>query len=188
MTAPPEPLTKGSRVVDLVKMVRNQREAFSAVLSPETRAFTETRVLVGSWYPETYLRDLLIAADHVLGTGDLALCEQLGHFSARHDLGGVYKSLLHTEDPWTTLTSLPAVWGLMHNTGRVELEPAAGGALVAVRGYALPNAPMCALLRGWLKEATVLSGGLSVAVVEETCRLRAQEACLYRVSWSRTGE
>jgi hypothetical protein len=171
-------------VVDLVKMVRRQREAFANVLSPETRAFTETRVLVGSWYPEVYLRDLLVGADRVLGKGDLALCEQLGHFSARNDLGGVYKTLLYPDDPWKTLTSLPAVWDLMHNTGVVELEQTEGGARVVVKGFALPNAPMCALLRGWLAEATIMAGGGSVAVVEESCRLRAQEACVYLVRWA----
>ena len=69
-------------------------EAFarvSAQLGPEARAVMENRPLETQWYPYMVYIEMSEVIDRVLGTGDLALVQEMGSFSCEHNLTGIYR-------------------------------------------------------------------------------------------------
>lgn len=182
------PCAKGTALVDLVRIARQERESYAPILPPDTLAFLETQILPGSWYPEVHLRELLIAMDRIRGRGDLRHCrEVLGPASAAKDLqGGVYQALLKAGDPARTLQSLPILWSLYHDTGILSVEAGeTGNTTLFLEEFGLPSAALCATTEGWMLEAVRLAGGASPAVVHDACVSRGAGTCSFRVSWSR---
>jgi hypothetical protein len=178
------PLAKGTTLIDLVKMARKQRAAFDALLPDETRALVDSRILAASWYPEPHLRNLLIAADGVLGKGDLALCRTLGRVAARATLESLYKSVVVPGDVLASLRLVSMSWSFMHNTGTVTVEaPSERLVRMTVRDFGLPSLPVCIVFAGWIEGKVEVAGGRA-EVVEEKCRLRGQEACVYAIHWT----
>jgi hypothetical protein len=178
------PLAKGSHLIELVKWARAQRSAFEKFLPPETRSFLETRILVGSWYPEIHLAHLLAATDHVHGKGDLAFCLTLGRMSAKNQLQGTYKATVAPGDPLHTLSLLPTMWPLHHNTGSLSMETVSKEHVrFVLTGFGYPNRPHCVSMCGWF-EGTVTEAGGQAQAVETDCRARGDEACRYDVRWT----
>lgn len=188
MSAPQDgvPRAKGTALVDLVRIARQEREAYARSLTAETLSFLELEVLPGSWYPEVHLRDLLIATDRIRGRGDLSHCrEVLGPRSAEKDLQGVYQALLKTGDPARTLQALPILWSLYHDTGIVSVaNDEAGVATMFLESFGLPSAALCATCEGWMLEAVRLAGGASASVRHDSCVMGGSGACRFRVRWS----
>jgi hypothetical protein len=179
-------LAKGSHLVDLVKWARAQRSAFEPFLPPETRAFLDTRILVGSWYPEIHLSHLLAATDQVHGKGNLAFCWNLGRMSAKNQLQGTYRTTVAAGDPLRTLSLLPTLWPLHHNTGSLSLHTVAKQHVrFVLTGFGYPNRPHCVSLCGWFEGAVIEAGG-QAHVVEEGCRVSGNEACIYGIRWTMT--
>jgi hypothetical protein len=180
------PCAKGTALVDLVRIAAQERDTYAPLLLAETLAFLDTDVLPGSWYPERYLRDLLLATDRLRGRGDLSHCrEVLGPRSAAKDLQGVYRALLKTGDPARTLQALPILWSLYHDSGLVSLDAGpANGITLFIEGFGLPSEALCATCEGWMLEAVRLAGGASPAVSHDMCVSRGAGACRFQVSWS----
>jgi hypothetical protein len=182
--AAPEPMTKGSNLIDLVKMARKERPLFQGALPASSRDFIETHVLTGSWYPEAHLENLLLAADKVHGKGDLAVCRKLGGLAAESHLHTIYRTLIVHGDPLSTLLLFPAVWNLYHNTGHVAVEnPRSGYTRFVLTGFAAPSTAQCASIAGWIESAVRVAGGEG-RVEDERCRLRQDDACVYGVHWT----
>jgi hypothetical protein len=177
-------LAKGTSLVDLVKMARKQRADFERLLPEETRRLLDTRILGGSWYPEQHLRDLLVAADRVLGKGDLTYCRKLGKVAAHQALEKTYRAVVVPGDVVASLRLLAVSWTFMHNTGTVTVQtPSEGVVRVALERFGLPSRALCAVFAGWLEGKVEVAGG-QARVVEEKCRVRGDEACVYAVHWS----
>ena len=178
-------LTKGVALLDLVKLVRTQRASFDGVLDDETWAVVNSRILVGSWYPEACLVRLLVAADRVFGEGNLALCRAFGRASAQQVLQTVYKTAVVPGDVLASLRILAVSWSFIHNTGTVAVEtPSDGLVRVIVKDFGLPSPAICVVFAGWIEGKVQVAGG-KCQVVEEECRLRGQQACVYAVQWTR---
>ena len=177
-------MTKGTNLIPLVKMARKQRPAFQAVLPPETQDFIESYLLTGSWYPELHLEQLLVAADRVHGTGDLTICRKLGRYLAETNLQTIYKSLFVAGDPKSTLSLLPRLWSLSHDTGTVAVAQISPGVtrLVLV-GFEAPGLALCASIAGWIEGAVGVAGGQG-QVAEERCRLRGDDDCTFSAHWT----
>jgi hypothetical protein len=177
-------LAKGTTLITLVKMARKQRAAFDGLLPPETRALLDSRILAGSWYPELHLQNLLVAADRVLGKGDLAFCRTLGKVAARETLESTYKAALVRGDVVASLRVISVSWSFMHNTGRVTVEtPSEHVVRMTLRDFGHPSLPLCVVFAGWIEGKVEMAGGRA-RVIEEKCRLRGDEGCVYAVHWS----
>jgi hypothetical protein len=179
-----EPLTKGTALVELVKLARTQRDAFDPLLPPETRALVDSRILAGSWYPEVHLQRLLVAADRVLGQGDLGLCRSLGRTAARRTLQSLYKTALVPGDVVASLRLLTLTWSFMHDTGTVTVDvPSDDVVRLTIRDFAAPSPAVCAVFSGWIEGKVEMAGGRA-SVTEEICRLRGGDACVYAAHWA----
>lgn len=177
-------LAKGAALVELVKLARTRRSAFEPLLPPDTWSLVESRVLVGSWYPAVHLERLLVAADRVLGTGDLSVCRALGKTAAQRTLQTLYKSVVVPGDVVASLRLISSSWSLLHNTGAVVVEvPEDGFVRVTVSGFGRPSAAVCRVFMGWIEGKVEVAGG-RCEVVEEECRLRGDPACVYGVRWT----
>lgn len=179
------PQTKGTALIDLVKLARQNVAVFESVLPPATRSVVVQRILPTSWYPEEHLRDLLVAIDKLRGKGDLQSCVQLGRQSAQKDLSGVYRTGLVAGNPQATLASFPTLWQLYHDTGAVKVEKLAPQqAALTLRDHGLPSRALCLVTVGWITEAVALSGGQDPRVHEDACRSLGGTICVFRASWS----
>ena len=183
--AAPVPCAKGTALIDLVRIARQERDAYARLVPQGTLEFLETQVLPGSWYPEVHLRELLLATDRIRGCGDLSHCrEVLGPRSAEKDLQNVYQALLKVGDAARTLQALPILWSLYHDTGLVSVEvEEAGASTMFLEGFGLPSEALCATTEGWMVQAVRLAGGLSPRVSHEACVTRGAGACRFLVSW-----
>jgi hypothetical protein len=181
---PDAPGVKGALLLDLVKWARRERDAFAALLPVATRDFIETRVLIGSWYPEVHLENLLVAVDRLHGQGDLALCRKLGRLSALNQLQGVYRTFLAPGDPVGMLSRIPSIFSLQHNTGTLTMDvPAAGHVRFQLAGFGLPSLAQCVCIWGWL-EGVVELAGARCEIGDELCRVRGDAVCVYGVHWT----
>jgi hypothetical protein len=176
-------MAKGGSIVGLVKLARSNREGFASVLSPEVRAFIETRILVGSWYPESYHRDLLIAADRVSGKGDLATCRLIGKAGARAALSGVYKAYLIPGDVQGTILQFPVFWPMFHDSGRCNARIVPPNTVrIEIDGFGLPSPALCLTQLGWIEGLAEEAGG-RCEVDEEQCAARGAPSCVYLARW-----
>jgi len=183
---PGPPGVKGALLIDLVKWARRERDAFSPLLPAETREFVETRVLIGSWYPEVHLESLLLAVDRLHGKGDLALARTLGRQSALNQLQGVYRTFLAPGDPVGMLSRIPSIFSLQHNTGTLTMEvPSDGHVRFQLAGFGLPSRVQCVCIWGWL-EGVVQLAGARCEIADEQCRVRGDPVCVYGVHWTMT--
>ena len=165
-------------------MARKQRAAFDARLPPETRRLLDERILAGSWYPEAHLENLLLAADQVLGSGDLSVCRTFGRTAARQALDSLYRTTLVPGDVAASLRMISATWSLLHNTGAVSVEvPAEGIVRVTLRDFGAPSPALCMVFAGWIEGKAEAAGGRA-QVTEEQCRQRGHQACVYAVQWT----
>jgi hypothetical protein len=179
------PQAKGTTIIDLVKLARQNLAAFEAMVPAASRAILLQSILPSSWYPEETLRDLLVAADRLRGRGDLGSCMQLGRVSAQKDLQGVYRALLVRGNPEATLTGFPRIWSLYHDTGTVTVEHfGEREARVVLRDHGLPSRALCLVTLGWIAEAVTLAGGATPQTSEDACRCQGGSFCVYRVAWS----
>jgi len=178
------PHIKGSALIGLVKLARTMRKEFANALPADTLALVETRIMAGSWYPTRHHQNLLLAADRVLGNGDLKSCRQMGRIAARESLTTVYKTYVTPGDVQASLHHFADFWPLFHDTGACTWEdPAPGYVRLRITDFGLPNRPLCAAHLGWLDELVELAGGRGTATDEE-CQAAGAEACVYGVRWS----
>lgn len=167
------PRTKGTLLMEAVRVAREQGEALAARLSPRTRELLQGSVLAGSWYPEEALRELLEASD-------AAGLHRLGQAQARKDLVSVYRSLFKADDLCGTLSSFPMVWSLYHDSGAALFERrTAGHVRLTVRGFAMPSAALCAFTAGWIEGAAELACGRPVDVEATACRVQGADRCVF---------
>jgi hypothetical protein len=179
-----EILTKGTALIDLVKLARKHRAAFEERLPPDTRRLVDERILVASWYPEAHLESLLVAADQVLGTGDLSVCRRLGRTAARQALETLYRTTVVPGDVEASLRMLSATWSLLHNTGSVVVDvPGPRNVRVTLRDFGRPSAALCNVFAGWIEGKADAAGG-QAEVTEEQCRRSGAPACVYAVHWT----
>jgi hypothetical protein len=154
-----------------------------AVLPPGTRAALQDGVLASSWYPIPLYVEMLSAIDLTFGKGDLALCRDMGRYSARSALSGVYQCSNRGKDVGFANRTAPMIWKQYYDSGKMTTESGGRGrAIVRVRGFAEPHAALCLGTLGWLEGANRVWGIEGVKVEEVTCQARGQECCSFIVT------
>jgi hypothetical protein len=156
-----------------------------AALPPHLHHYLDERIQIASWYPEEDLMELIRALARVLPVGLGKVYEQMGRFSARDQLAGVYKHLLEGGD----VMSLPrrglVLWQRQHDSGRLKLvieEP--GSAHIELAGFALPSREMCGIMLGYTAEMFMMADLKAPVVRETACRIDGAASCTWQCSWT----
>lgn len=152
-------------------------------LKPETRAALRSGVLISSWYPVELSIEMMEAMDRVFGKGDLKLCRDMGRYSARASLGGVYKGYARENDFNFVNRMTPHMWSQYYDSGRMQTETLGNGkAVTRIHDFAQPHRVLCLGTLGWLEAANGIWGAGKVTVEEKKCRCRGDSCCEYLIS------
>lgn len=161
-------------------------EAFERLLEslkPETRALLEGGVLSSSWYPVQASVEMLETMDRLYGKGDLALCREMGRFSARAALGGVYRGYVRQKDFAFVNRMTPKIYRQYYDSGRMVTEVLGKGrAATRVLEFEAPHRVICLGLLGWIEAANGVWGADGVSVEETKCRLLGHDCCEYIIT------
>ncbi len=117
-----EAKVKGLQVLDLVKLMKKNRDHALQLLPSDLHHYLEaTTILVSSWYPDSDVDQLLLAAGEIVrsmvpGEDPWTV---IGEAGAQRDLSGPYASLVRNKDPATALTFSAQAWRLYRNSGKI---------------------------------------------------------------------
>jgi len=176
---------KGASLVGAVKWLRQSRSAALEALPQHLHHYLEERIQIASWYPEEDLVGLIRALARILPEGAGNVYEQMGRFSARDQLAGVYRHLLEGGD----VLSLPrrglVLWQSQHDTGRLSVTMESdASARIDVVDYALPTREMCGVLLGYTTEMFVMAALEDPSVRKTSCRLDGADRCSWQITWT----
>lgn len=178
---------KGSMIRAHVEWVREHASREEAIelfeaLSPEVRQQVAT-VLTGSWYEFSTLIAFDRAILSLLGRNDLRFLEQLGSFSARTNLSGVYRSF-QREEVHEFFRRSAMLHRQFQDFGSVEYEEDGDRAgMMRHRGYRSFSPLYCASAAGYYRECVARHGGWGVDVTELECHCTGASSCTFSITW-----
>jgi hypothetical protein len=182
------PSSKGTLYTS-VKLFAERRFGPDAVeqtlheMSAEDRDVLAAMVPVG-WYPLEPMLRFHRVLDRLFGRGDLALCTEIGRFSAEWQLNLFHKLVLKFKSPQWMVQKAGLMWKHYHDTGRWEVEqPDAHSVMGRLQGFGVVDEVHCLRLHGWFTRAIELTGGKDVRIHEPSCRNRGDRFCEYVGSW-----
>ena len=176
---------KGASLLGAVKWLRRDRAAALRALPARLHHYLEKRIQVASWYPEEDLLELIRAVARTLPAGGGDVYEQMGRFSAREQLAGVYRHLLEGGDQFSLPRRGLVLWQSQHDSGRLGMTiEGPGSARIDVVDFALPSRELCGVLRGYTAEMFAMAELKGLDVEKATCRLDGAERCSWRVRWT----
>jgi hypothetical protein len=175
---------KGTGLLDVVKRLRNHKEAAKKVLPPHLHSYLEDRIIIFGWYPAEDHLALLRALVALLPQEPAECYDFMGRLSARKDLLGVYRNALKEGNPLGMLKAGRQVWASYHDTGRILVTPEGPGqARLDLVGYEMPSEEMCAINTAWIHEELILSGAKDPEVMHSRCCLRRDQLCRWECKW-----
>jgi len=174
---------KGLHILQIVKVLRQNRERVRALLPPPLHKYLDDRILPSTWYPnEDHIALLRALAALLPATPDP--WTTIGRGSAFADLSGLYRNYLRKGDPLQTMRVLEAAWRSAHDTGTLSITPdGPTAAIIVLRDFELRLREYCRLLGGYQMEAATLSGASDVRNVHLSCCANGDAECRWRVEW-----
>jgi hypothetical protein len=176
---------KGASLLGAVKWLRHARAASLAALPARLHHYLDARIQIASWYPEEDLLELIRALARVLPPGEGDVYEQMGRYSARDQLAGVYRHLLEGGDALSLPRRGLVLWQSQHDSGRLQVTlEGPGAARIDVFDYALPSREMCGVLLGYMAEMFAMAELPDPQVKKTRCRLDGAPHCSWSCHWT----
>lgn len=175
---------KGALAFAEARFGPGSRERLLDGAPPELTEVLRSTVLASAWYPFAAQVALYEAIDRTFGRGDLALCRDIGRFTAEAEASALHKLILKFASLEAWLKAAGGMWGQYYNTGRLVTEgfsPDGGG--VRIAEFNPVSKAFCMDFSGWLEKTAELSGKRGAAVTHAACLLDGREACVYRATW-----
>lgn len=149
-----------------------------------TREAIERHVLPHGWVPLEFFIDVNEHADRLFGTGDLALCKEMGAWAARENVPRLFKLFYRLGSPSFLFERAPKLWGAHYDTGRLEVtEPTPNEVSMALLEFGAPHRAHCLSVLGWVTATVELSGCTVTSSDEPKCRTRGDDRCVMHVAW-----
>jgi hypothetical protein len=127
---------------------------------------------------------LSAAIDASYGKGDLALCRELGRYSARVNLPTLYRIFYQFGSVRFILGKATAVWSELYDSGRAYTRDVGPKEVaIFIEDFETPHAALCLSVLGWIEATVSVSGAKLVSSEEVACRLRGDKACELRVRY-----
>lgn len=180
---------KGSAVTSRIRFVRDRggEDAIAklrAALSPESRSLIELGILPHAWVPFELFVDVNVAADRVLGDGDLGLVREMGKFGAKLNLPTLYRIFYRIGSLPFVLRKAGRLWEVHYDSGRLDVETGDDWATLAICEFATPHRAHCLSVLGWAEAAGELSGVKVLEARELSCRTHGAQRCELHLRWS----
>ncbi|MEW6516804.1 MAG: hypothetical protein AB1439_07875 [candidate division FCPU426 bacterium] len=135
-------------------------------VAPDLRtAYLQKKILPIKWYPIGWLETLMIAADEVLGRGDLAYCVDLGRQVSAIAVKGIYKMFYKLSSVELIFKNAPMVWKQLFDVGLCQaVIPHKGEGRMTVSQF--PDMPksLCLSLLGWCEAVIEMAGGKNIRI------------------------
>jgi hypothetical protein len=166
-----------------IDWVRDHRDRTEVIEFFEAIPRTIRTVLGASWYP---FRDV-IELDRVIvdrfGHGEIPFLQELGAYSARQSLSGVYR-FLQRSGVHEFFRRSALMHGQYQDFGTADYEELGGGAGRMIHRHYTSYSPLyCASAIGFYRHCIRLHGGMNVAVRESACQCRGEESCTFELEW-----
>lgn len=154
-------------------------------LSDGDRALAE-RALPASWVPFELLTRIDEAIVSRCGGGQVGICVEIGAFSARRNLGTLYRIFLDQarRDPFALLEQLALLHGTLYDWGDSQVQRLTGTSCLMQADYQGRATRLnCLTALGFYRESLCLIGSASVEADELTCAAHGDPRCTIEVRW-----
>lgn len=154
-------------------------------LAPQTQALLERHVLPHEWVPFSAFIDVNVVADRLFGKGDLALCREMGAWSATANLPRIFRLFYLLGSPMFIFERAAKLWSAHYDSGRLETwRDDEGGAHLAIHDFGQPHRAHCLTVLGWTTRSIELSGAKVLSAGEARCRARGDAHCELVARWA----
>jgi hypothetical protein len=180
---------KGSAISARVRFVRERfgdagYQRLLASLTSAERALIEGRILPHAWVPYDLFVDLNVAVDRCFGRGDLALCFEMGRYSAEVNLPTLYRLFYRFGTPMFVFRKAAQLWSVHYDSGEiVPVDEGGNSVRIKIERFARPHRAHCQSVLGWAAKSIEMSGGRVRRADEERCRTRDDAACELALRW-----
>jgi hypothetical protein len=174
---------KGVMVRAHVDWVRDHRDRDEVIEFFEALPRPMRTVLAASWYE---FADV-VALDRVImdrfGHGELSFLQELGAYSARQSLTGVYR-FFQRSGVHEFFRRSALLHGQFQDFGTARYDERAGTAGRMIHSHYSSYSPLyCASAIGFYRECIRLHGGMRIEVWETECQCRGDAACVFEMIW-----
>jgi hypothetical protein len=183
------PSVKGSAITSRIRYVRD-RFGESALrrlkqnVSDVHRAQLEGKVLPHAWAPYDLFVEMNVQIDKLFGNGDLALCREMGRYSAEVNLPTLYRIFYKLGTPMFIFGKAARLWQVHYDSGQlVPVQESKDRVRLKIEGFAEPHRAHCLSVLGWAEQSIEISGAEVVDGKEDKCRTRGDEACELILEW-----
>ena len=180
---------KGSAITSRVRYVRDRfgepsLRQVKLALPAEHRPALEGKVLPHAWVPYELFIILNVEIDRLFGKGDLALCREMGRYSAEVNLPTLYRIFYKLGTPMFIFGKAARLWQVHYDSGQlVPVQEGTDRVRLKIEGFADPHRAHCLSVLGWAEQSIEISGAEVVDGKEERCRTRGDDACELILEW-----
>ena len=155
-----------------------------AELPPEDQAILTAGVLPHEWVRFALWVRLMTAIDHRFGKGDLAMCREMGRFSARVNLPTLYRIFYQLGSTRYIMRRAARLWDVHYDSGRLVVDEGGPGLVtLRIEGFDTPHRAHCLSVLGWGEQSVEMSGGANPVGDELACRTQGALVCELRLRW-----
>lgn len=161
----------------------NELTRFWNALEPVTREKLRGVILPINWYDFADLIAVDRAIANVFGGGETSVLRDLGAWSARFNLKGVYKNFTRT-----SVHGFLAEGARIHATymdfgQAIYTQTSATAGRMIHTGYTSFSPLYCESAIGYYREAVAMHGVSGASIIESTCQCCGDDSCTFVIRW-----
>ena len=151
--------TKGTSVIQLVKMLRDLRHKRALRIPPAGAALLEERILPSEWYSYAAFAQLMqVAYEQLLGSSE-ENAMQMGLVAANAALAGPHGAFILKGDPAATVLALRHLWRAANDYGALDATSEGSNAVVfTLTGFPDVMPVHAAMIASWAVAAAQIAG------------------------------
>lgn len=184
------PQIKGFALRGLLKYVKDSSypggiSGLLGKLPEEDKAYFSEKILSSLWYPYPAFSALARIIECEVAQGNPAALEEVGRFSGRQDLGGIFRFVTAILTIERIVNRAPAFWRRYCDTGDLGVVAAGPGHYtVRLSGFPEIDKAHCHMICGWMRGLGDGTGAKDVDIQKTKCVHQGDPHCEYTGSWS----
>ena len=182
--------TKGVTALNYLAYVKKRAtgdklDRIMAEMDPAARKLLfESPIAAGDFVDYAAVMQMLLAADRLLGKGDLNLLREASQHNQISNLNGIYKALLPFASAEFIIKNAAKLWQRYHDTGSVTTEMLAKTKLLLTL-HDYPNIPLHhgPEIEGAFEGLLILAKAKVAAVTHTQCVNQGAPTCQWEICW-----